>query len=91
MNGLVGAANTIRYRQGHADGIRDALKVVRDITRLDSKNWVSGSLNWHQGVSNVLNELTRMLEDDTSIIEKTRGRQFSCERNILPPDTGKGE
>ena len=80
MNGLVGTAKTISYHQGHADGMREALKAIRAITQLNSKNWVSGSLNWHQGINDVLEECTRMLEDDLNIIE--RKRRFSCERNI---------
>ncbi len=88
MNGLVGTAKTISYHQGHADGMREALKAIRAITQLNSKNWVSGSLNWHQGINDVLEECTRMLEDDLDIIE--RGRRLVAKETFAPdPEIGE--
>ncbi len=71
MNGLVGTAKTISYHQGHADGMREAVKAVKAIKEFSKRNYLDTPQRLIDFMSGVLEECERQLRYMNGAKEET--------------------
>jgi len=73
MNGLVGTAKTISYHQGHAEGMREAIKAVKAIREFPKRNYLDMPQRLTDFMSGVLEQCERQLRyDEDSCMKSIR-------------------